>query len=528
MERNIVLWIAEYILIFIRFIVHSVLAVWFGGKGKTVPPVENPLLLKSATKLAEEIREGKLKSEDVIEAYIERIQVVDPYINATVERNFDVALEEAREVDMLIASGKYTKEKLAAEKPLLGVPFSVKILLNVKGFLNTSGCRCFANFRATNDAECVALFRKAGAIFIATTNVPELGMNIETYNYVHGRTKNPYGINRISGGSSGGESSLISAGGSVIGLGNDILGSLRSPAHMCGIFGHKSTHDLVPNQGSCPPERFNKMQGANKILVAGPMCRYAEDLITTMRILAVHDEEVRRTIGQPVDFKKLKILLLTEVDSLFGCPIRKDIVEAMEKAASHFNKRYGVAYKEIKIPHMIEMIFILISEFLRCVPNSTAAISDGIGKPLNVKWDFIKSIFGKSVLSFNTNVYMIVLHYAVKYRKSKCSYYKDMFQEVAKYFYDLLDENTVFLFPSFPTTALYHYESLLYCAPCGTYGGISNFLGVPATQCHIGCDNEGLPYGVQIIGRKNNDNLTISCAVELEKAFGGWKSPGKV
>ncbi|GFR03215.1 fatty-acid amide hydrolase 2-B [Trichonephila clavata] len=129
---NIIYRIVEYIFHFVRIIVHPLLAVWHGGKGKTVPPVQNPLLLKSATKLAEEIREGKLKSEDVIEAYIERISVVDPYINATVERSIDVALKEAREVDSLVASGKYTKEQLAVEKPLLGVPFSVKLLFSVK------------------------------------------------------------------------------------------------------------------------------------------------------------------------------------------------------------------------------------------------------------------------------------------------------------------------------------------------------------------------------------------------------------
>ncbi|GFR19305.1 fatty-acid amide hydrolase 2-A [Trichonephila clavata] len=133
MMKSVMYRIVEYIFHFVRNITHFLLAVWFGGKGKTVPPVENPLLLKSATKLAEEIREGKIKCVDVIEAYIERISVVDPYINATVERSIDVALKEAREVDSLVASGKYTKEHLAAEKPLLGVPFSVKLLFKVKG-----------------------------------------------------------------------------------------------------------------------------------------------------------------------------------------------------------------------------------------------------------------------------------------------------------------------------------------------------------------------------------------------------------
>ncbi|GFY73588.1 fatty-acid amide hydrolase 2-A [Trichonephila inaurata madagascariensis] len=382
--------------------------------------------------------------------------------------------------------------------------------------------------RATNDAECVRLFKEAGAIVIATTNVPEFGMNTETVNYLHGRTKNPYDTNRGCGGSSGGESSLIGAGGSVIGLGNDILGSVRIPTHFCGIYGHKSTHDLVPNKGSCPPDRFEKMQGAYNILEAGPMCRYAEDLITTMRVLAVGDEEIRRKIGQPVDFKKLKVLYLTEIGMYLMCPIKKDLTEAMKNVGSYFSTRYGVEYKEIKLPFLRKVTKCFISELQQLMPNASSGFLDGIGRPLNKKWDLIKSVFGKSVLSFNINMIMNFADFPLVYRKSENSYYNKMWQEVVQCFDDLLDENTVLLLPSFPTTALYHHEMIFYCLPCCPYAGLFNLLGLPATQCQIGYDSEGLPYGVQIIGRKNNDNLTISCAVELEKAFGGWRSPGKV
>ncbi|GFU14836.1 fatty-acid amide hydrolase 2-A [Trichonephila clavipes] len=382
--------------------------------------------------------------------------------------------------------------------------------------------------RATKDADCVALFKEAGAIVIATTNVPELGMNMETFNYLYGRTKNPYDTNRGCGGSSGGESSLIGAGGSVIGLGNDLLGSLRNPAHFCGVFSHKATHGLVSSKGSCPPERFDKIQGANNIIESGPMCRYAEDLVTTMRVLADRDEEVLRTIGQPVDFKKLKILYLTEIGMHLMCPIRKDIIEAMKKVGSYFNTRYGVEYKEIELPYLRKITKCLISEVLQLLPNVSSAILEGIGKPLNVRWDLMKSIFGKSALAFTANMIMNFAEFPLVYRKSENSYYNKMWQKVVKCFDDLLDENTVLLLPSFPTTALYHHEMIFYCLPCFPYAGLFNLLGLPATQCQIGYDSEGLPYGVQIIGRKNNDNLTISCAVELEKAFGGWKSPGKV
>ncbi|GFQ64669.1 fatty-acid amide hydrolase 2-A [Trichonephila clavata] len=353
-------------------------------------------------------------------------------------------------------------------------------------------------------------------------------MNLETVNYLYGRTKNPYDTNRGPGGSSGGESSLIGAGGSVIGLGNDLLGSLRNPAHFCGIFGHKSTPDLVSNKGCCPPERLEKMQGIYNILEVGPMCRYAEDLVTTMRVLAVRNEEVRRTIGKPVDFKKLKILYLTDMGMYLMCPIRKDIIEAMKNVGSYFNTRYGVEYKEIKLPYLRKLPKCLASEVLQQLPDISSAILEGIGKPLNLKWDFIKSIFGKSALTFTVNLIMNLVELPLFYRKSENSYYKKMLQEVVKCFDDLLDENTVLLLPSFPTTALYHHEFMFYSITNFPYAGLFNVLRLPATQCQIGYDNEGLPYGIQIIGRKNNDNLTIACAVELEKAFGGWISPSKV
>ncbi|GBN53904.1 Fatty-acid amide hydrolase 2-A, partial [Araneus ventricosus] len=285
----------------IRFFVHWLLALFYCRKGKVVPPIENQLLLKSATQLAREIRGGKLKSADVVQAYIDRIQEVDPCINATVDRCFQKALKEAKEADLLVASGKYTEEQLVNEKPLLGVPISVKVLLLVKGLRCTGGSKLFEDLVATEDAPSVALMREAGAIIIATTNVPEFAMHMETTNYVHGRTRNPYNTNRTPGGSSGGEGALIASGGSVLGLGNDILGSVRIPAHFSGIFAHKATQDLVPSEGSFPPERLfgEKLPKPDifKYTCTGPMCRYAEDLVTSMKVLST-SKEIKVKLGK--------------------------------------------------------------------------------------------------------------------------------------------------------------------------------------------------------------------------------------
>ncbi|GFS28851.1 fatty-acid amide hydrolase 2-A [Trichonephila inaurata madagascariensis] len=196
-------WFFHVVCTFLRFIVHCALALRYWGKGEKVPKVKNPLLLKSAAKLAEEIREGKIKSEDVIHAYMERILEVEPYINATVDQCFSEALDEAKEVDVLIASGRYSKKQLAEEKPLLGVPISVKILIIVKGLRCTAGSLLFKDLRAAEDAPSVALLKKAGAIVIATTNSAEMGMEFETNNILHGKTCNPFDTSKTSGGSSG-------------------------------------------------------------------------------------------------------------------------------------------------------------------------------------------------------------------------------------------------------------------------------------------------------------------------------------
>ncbi|GFT05241.1 fatty-acid amide hydrolase 2-B [Nephila pilipes] len=211
-----------------------------------------------------------------------------------------------------------------------------------------------------------------------------------------------------------------------------------------------------------------------------------------------------------------------------GRMLDKPVLKYSFEAASYFSTHYGVEYKEVKLPILKDIGFSIISELHRIIPNWISAVLDGIGRPLNVKWDFIKSIFGKSVLSLNLTLCMVLSPCPLLYREKKIPYHKEKMQKVFQYFDNLLDENTVLFLPSFPTTAPYHHELILSAIPNIPYKGLFNFLGLPATECHFGYDKEGLPFGFQIIGRKNNDNLTIACAIELEKAFGGWTSPGKV
>ncbi|GFT74255.1 fatty-acid amide hydrolase 2 [Nephila pilipes] len=529
MKRAIIYYPCQLILTVFFNIFNCVLAVLHYGKRKIVPRIEDPLLLMSATKLAEGIREGKLNCENVIRTYLKRIQEVEPYINATVEQCFDDALKAAKEVDHLIASKRYSSEELAKEKPLLGVPFTVKILIRVKGLRLTSGSRLNENVIGTEDAPAVALFKEAGAIIIATTNAPEMGLHVETVNHLHGRTCNPYDTTRTCGGSSGGESALIAAGGSVLGLGNDLLGSVRIPAHYTGIFAHKPSQGLVSNLGSVPPDRVDPSEKSPytevyKILVTGPMCRYAEDLIVSMRILTTRND-IRETFGKEINYKKFKIFYLKELQTPLVPFIEADIAAGLQNAISYFESHYNTSAKQIKLPLLFDMFRCGWTLLANLFFDAEDALSGGRGIHFNMNLDLLKSVLGKSTLCFMTLMIMQTRHIPLLYRGSKIQEYKMMIEEIRNELNNILDEDSVLLLPTLPITAPYHHAGIpLMGKVCYTL--IFSYIGFPSTHCPIGYNKHGLPYGIQIVGRKNNDALTIACAVELEKAFGGWRAPG--
>ncbi|GIY49071.1 fatty-acid amide hydrolase 2-B [Caerostris darwini] len=456
---------------------------------------------------------------------------VEPFINATVDRCFEDALVKAREVDSLITSGKYTMKQLAEEKPLLGLPISVKCLLMVKGLRCTAGCKYFAHQRAIEDAPSVALMKKAGAIVIATTNVPEAALYVETFNNVYGLTRNPFDTNRTCGGSSGGEGALIGAGASLFGLGNDLLGSVRIPAHFNGIFSHKPTRGLVPIGGSFPPQKPSDIVSpidpdVMKCAATGPMCRYAEDLIVSMRILS-SESDAKVNFGQKVNFEKLKIIYLKDFYSPLVQAVEKDIATGLTNAVSYFEKTHKVPTTEVKMPWLLDANRCTYNIVFPFVGSVVDLIETTKGSPLNVKWELLKSLFGKSKLSFGCLFAIISSDFPLFHRKSYRPYYKKMAERWTERFDQLLDENTVLLLPTLPNTAPFVRGSVPFILG-SCYTGIFNILGLPVTHCQLGFNKEGLPYGIQIVGCNNNDALTIACAVELEKAFGGWKSPGEV
>ncbi|HZQ34309.1 MAG TPA: amidase, partial [Dehalococcoidia bacterium] len=197
------------------------------------------LTFAPASELARAIRERERSSSEVIEAHLTRIAAINPALNAVVQLPAERARAAARAADAALAQGQPIG-------PLHGVPFTVKDTLDAAGVIGAMGVPERAGLVPDSDATVVARLRAAGGIVLGKTNVPPWGGGIETDNPVYGRTNNPYDLGRTPGGSSGGEAALIAAGGSPLGLGSDSGGSLRLPAHNCGIVTIKPTAGRVP------------------------------------------------------------------------------------------------------------------------------------------------------------------------------------------------------------------------------------------------------------------------------------------
>jgi amidase len=219
---------------------------------------------ESASAMAAAIRKKDISAQELVHSLVGRIEGVNPRLNAVVQVCAEQALEEARQADQVLGRG----DEIG---PLHGVPFTVKDAIETNGVVCTGGTEGRAHYIPREDAVVVKRLRKAGAILLGKTNCPELGWAWEADNLIYGRTNNPYDLSLSPGGSSGGESAIISAGGSPFGLGSDAGGSVRFPAHCTGIASIKPTSGRVPRTGHFPgPGGLLRRVLANR--TAGTLC----------------------------------------------------------------------------------------------------------------------------------------------------------------------------------------------------------------------------------------------------------------
>ncbi|XP_063676475.1 fatty-acid amide hydrolase 2-B-like isoform X2 [Bolinopsis microptera] len=504
---------------------------------KEFPAIRSPFLKMPATTLEQLIRRRQITSTQLVELYIDRIVDVNPLVNAVVQTAFAKALDEANRIDELMKSDSFeTDPRFTVEKmPFLGVPITCKEIIFVKGFSATAGLKGRIGHVCKEDAEVVKYMRASGAIIIGLTNTSELAMWWESHNPVYGYTCNPYDLRCIVGGSSGGEAASVASACSVMGIGSDIGGSIRMPAFFNGVFGHKPSPFLVPNKGQFPGATVESA----KYLGLGPICRYAQDLEPMLKCMALKDGPV--DFEQPLNYDMSKIKFISVEDdgwsqfdgwSVFTSPVDRELKLAQRRVVNFLESSCGakVEKKEImllrySLPSGWQLLTTtgILNSLNSALPQRTTPRSRVMIWPLkNMYKEMLKKCVGMSDHTF----YVIITGMMERIPMAKASIDQllAMGQELRDFIHELLEGDTVLLYPSHPMTAPRHHM------PCFTgfnfaYTGIWNIIGVPVTQVPLGLDKNGLPLGVQVIGGVNQDRLTIAVARELEKAFGGWVDP---
>jgi amidase len=453
------------------------------------------LIYASAARLANAIRTKQVSSYETVTAYLERIEAVNPKLNAVVQLTAETALEQARQADAGLARGE-------VKGPLHGLPLTLKDSLDTAGVISTGGTTGRARFIPDRDATVVARLRVAGAILLGKTNTPELTLAGETDNAVYGRTNNPYDLSRTPGGSSGGAAAIIAAGGSPLDLGSDTGGSIRIPAHFCGIAGIRPTSGRVPRTGHIISFDVGALDALTQI---GPMARFVEDLVLTLPLIAGPDWRdpaiVPMPLGDPraVELKHLRLCFYT---SNQVAPPTPETVETVKTAVATLAEA-GLVVEEKRPPgiegasELWDRLYLadggaLVRKLLHrfgTVKMHSALDWSQKGKPLSldefndllIEWDMFRS----AMLAFMEP-------------------------------YDLI------LCPAGPGPANLHGP-----VEDGTfsYVGAYNLTGWPGAVVRCGASPEGLPIGVQIIARPWREDVALAVAQHLETALGGWQRP---
>ncbi|EDW16125.1 fatty-acid amide hydrolase 2 [Drosophila mojavensis] len=491
---------------------------WYLGPHKRVATFatvdQQVILTKSAVELATAIRTGKLKSYDIVKAYCERINIVNRELNAVVDGPFETeALEEARAIDERLASGQYSDEELLS-LPFLGVPFTTKDSTSVAGKRLTLGLVARKDMRSKEDAECVRLMKKSGAIIIATSNVPEVNKWIESRNMLIGGTNNPYDLRRSVGGSSGGEGALISACCTGFGLGTDIGGSIRIPAFNCGIFGHKPTSGAI-NMAGCT---FRTGKEQNTMVCAGPMTRFATDLRPIMKVLVEPSLQSALQLDKEVDVKKLRYFYVPSLGMRQCNPINRETERVMYNVRKHLEQLTGQDVHLAKLPET-KLAGKMWRYWMTQEPASFNQLL-GNGVQLNPFVELFKKLLGQSEFSMAA-IYSLIDSLLPKENEKLI---RSATKKCKAALQELLGENGVLIFHSSPRTAPFHYYPLFKFLDF-SYFSLFNVLGLPATQVPMGLDSKGMPLGIQVVSNHNNDRLCLAVAEELERAFGGWVPP---
>jgi aspartyl-tRNA(Asn)/glutamyl-tRNA(Gln) amidotransferase subunit A len=453
------------------------------------------LIYSDATKLAELIRTRDISPVEVVKAHLNRIEAINPKVNAIVTIADD-ALKSAKEAEEAVQRG----DELG---PLHGVPFTAKDSIDTANVLTQRGSPIFKGRTPRTDATSVARMKRAGGILLAKTNLPEFSYGIESDNLLTGRSRNPWNLDLTPGGSSGGESAAIASGMSPLGLGTDLAISLRGPAAHTGIVALKATHGRVPMTGIWPrvPRRFWHV---------GPMARSIRDLSLAFSQLAGPDGQdgysssaIPFEAGVGNSKRKLRVGCLVEPG--FG-PIDREVGSTVGAAADAL-KDAGHIVESVRIPALERDFALDVFSRLHVLEMKSAVVETTAGR----SEDEI-SYMARFVLSLPDtpmNEYIDAEQAAERLKDG----YAEYFQK-----YDVL------LTPVLPVPSFRHGQDKLLIdgQTVGVMGIMSatsplNVTGLPGVSMRFGTSKEGMPIGVQIVGNLHAELTILYVASLLEQ-----------
>jgi amidase len=478
---------------------------------------------RSAIALVEALAAREVSSVELLEAAIARIEAVDGRVNAVVIRDFERARVAARAADAALARGE--------RRPLLGLPMTVKEAFSIPGLPTSWGDATSRDRMPDFESLAVTRLKAAGAIVLGKTNVPVMLEDWQSYNPIHGVTGNPWDLARTPGGSSGGSAAALAAGYVALELGSDIGGSLRAPAHYCGVFAHKPSHDLVPMRGLVPPGVPN-WPGRVDLAVAGPMARSAADLALALDILAGPDSDGGDGIGyrlelpnsRHAELKNFRVLLI-DAHPMF--PTAASVRDALQRLAEGLGRAgCRVTRSDAKLPDLAETartyVYLLSAFSAADLPAEIYRQIKGIAESLNPE---DRSLDAARMRGFTGSHRDWVQVSRIRNR-------------LRQHWRALFAEFDVVLCPAMPGPAFVQDHS----EPSWrrrididgathpyvdqiVWASMATSMGLPATVAPISRSDTGLPIGVQIVGPYLEDRTTIAFAGLIERHFGGFVAP---
>lgn len=464
----------------------------------------------TAADMAQGVRVGKISPMELVEAHIAQIEQFDPKLNAFVHKDFDRAHQQAKIAERGAAGG----QNASSLGPLHGVPITIKSSIDVAGYPVECGSKLRSGVVAQSDAPLVARLRAAGAIILGNTNVPEFLMAYETDNLTSGRTNSPWDLARTPGGSSGGEAAAIAAGCSAGGVGSDGGGSIRIPAHYSGICGLKPTPGRVPSTGHFP----GSAGPFTYLGVVGPMARTVRDVSLLFEIIAGPDSGDPSSAPVPLPHlapEQIHSLRIGYFEADDSVPVTPEVAAAVRTAAEALRAR--MFHVEQWQPENLDRAWKLWwNLFGRAGQMAFSPMQQGHENEFSPTYrDFRARVAAEPPLSASELLNTLLERDVLRLR-----------------FLAKMEEFPILICPVCAIPAFRHGERewnigghKLEYLKAMAYSQWFNLFGNPAVSVPVGVSPEGLPIGVQVVGRPWEEEAVLAVAAAIEESCGGYRKP---